>query len=179
MKSFSKITESVNDVRYIRNVVFDEDHKSYFDFVQDKSTKYDDQIKNNISDLWEIIYLNIEANVGDTVFLVVEYNVSNDVIVYAYKDVYTAFSTALKSWKEWAIDNENYGIKIFKHKITEASIKVNHKSYEFFERKDYILYGNYNGTDGINELNIVPEYSNNPKIKNLMLSLGGINKFKL
>jgi len=185
MKSFSQISESNYDVNFVKNYVFDEDHNSIFQFVKNRIDKKDKEFLDLVESTISIDYYPLEANIGDTVFLVVVYNENSDLHVYGFSNTFDAFGKALMLWKDGTTGTEMYyAVKIFKHKITcihpsgkrgEAHIK----SLEFFGKEGHLLFGDYNKDNNTNDLQIVPEYVNNPKIKNLLLSIQGINKYKL
>lgn len=180
MNKFSQILESSHDIKFVRNVIFDEDHHSYFDYSIGKSDAYDDSIKATNSDIWDILYFPIDAKIGDTIYLMIKYDENNDVIVQAFKNVYDAIHLALKEFIENAYVEKvsHYGVKVFKEKLTDDKAYNNIKSLQYFERKDHIMFGDKND-DNDGEVYISPEYANEPKIKNILLSMNGINKFKL
>src|SRR6056297_1506434 len=142
MKRFTKISESKDQVTYVRNVIFEEDYLSYFDYQDGKTEDYDNKIKSANSQIVDVIYTDIKAKDGDTVFLVMIYDELSDFIVYAFKDVYNAISFTLIEYnkaKERAA--EYHSMKIFKRKVNS---EVRYKSHQEYNKKDYIIHTDIN-----------------------------------
>ena len=178
MRNFTQILESKNSIKYIINVVFEEDHMSFFSFASSKGEEGTKMLKAANSNITEIVNHPIDTEIGKTIFLTISYDIYNDVVVKGYKTPFEAIAQALNVYEE-NVNNETpyYGIKVFKWKITTDNIKLIN-SLDEFDKENYILYANY-AHEETNDIFIVPEYVNNPKVKNLLLSIKSVNKFKL
>lgn len=177
MKTFTNILEAKGVINYVRNVIFEENNGTYYDFESKKTEKYDQKIIDANTEIIEVIYTNISTEVGKTVFTVITYDEHNENVVYAFNNVFDAIGKALDFFikaKDRKVDY--YGVKVFKQLVTSGS---KNNSWDAYSNPNHILQAQIIEDKNIEEILIVPEYGNNPKVKNIMLSLDGINKFKL
>lgn len=177
MRTFTQISENKEHLNYVRNVIFDEENGSYFDFQDVKTEDYDKKIIASNDEIWEVIYTKADTEDGKLVFLAITYDQNSDLIVHSFNTPYDALSFALDMYLGAKKEKlQYYGVKVMKAKANFGERK---NSLQEYGRKDYILHADLNTDLNKDEINLVPEYAKDPKVKSLLLSLNTINKFKL
>lgn len=181
MEKYSTITvqkpdTSKYDVNYIESYNFSEEQDNYFYFKKDIDKKANDEYIKDPEDnfLW-IGTFKLQANIGDKVFLTVEYD-DDDVNIKGFNTFYDALKDFERGWKDKE-ENDDYSFNIVEKEIpSDLSIKYN--SLDQMDKDNYLLRASYDkeGTSGIE---VKPEYARDEKVKNLLRSIKGIDKYKL
>jgi hypothetical protein len=178
-------------VNYIRFCQLRRNSHGFFDFVKDKNERFDERMFDEDPNLYLIKYLNCEAKYGDFIYVVFDYNKNNlTQIEGCYKDPVEAIKFAINLWKEGKDDEiiNVIRIKIEPHICigtpNEYSVGKNEMK-DFYNAESPYSKEIFHAWRSKKELNpggileVDPEYGQNEEIKNLLLSLNTINKFKL
>jgi hypothetical protein len=176
---------------YFRYVMYDKTSDSYYQITRDENKEYDKEIWKEDYSPTMITGNRIESNIGDTIYVVFRYNKERPMLdelefIYAYKND-QAVKAIVRALKDYDSDKRNEKLykvcqlTITKDMIIEKPSKDAGKRFdvlELFNQDDPILiiYKNEEEGQGV-EIN--PEYAKNQEVKNAMLSMKTISKFKL
>lgn len=186
MDKFSTVTiikpdTSKYKVNYIRSVIR-KGNKKYFDFINDENKKYDEE-EFDQSGIYSITSIDCKANFGDMIYIILDDRSG----FFEKLDFYGVMYDPVEAIKK-AINLMQYDptreVKVIRVTISPDMVvdvpnKYNVKNYSFNDLKDandpnYLELFHYNEI-----VNIKQEYGSNEEIKNLLLSVKGINKFNL
>lgn len=177
-------------VNYFRYVIYDKIADSYFELTKEEDKKFNDSMWKMADPPVMITGNRIESNIGDTIYVVLRYKkvfreVNEIDFIYAYKkdEMIKAIVRALKDFDDDKEDEKLYKVvplTITKDMVIEvpsATSGGKHSILDLFNQDDTILEA-YKNEDG-SGIDINPEYAKDPKVKNALLSMKTISKFKL
>lgn len=174
MIKFSSILENSNII-YLKHV---QDHDNCIDSVYTyalgKNLEGDDWRKAHNKHSIDIIYSEIDAKHGDTIYLTIVFDDYEDFWIYPFKNVFDATGKALEIWRNRP-KNQDYSIKVIEDIIT-TEVKITN---QMFKTSLWLVYANCFPQEKEDFFNIAPELAKKDKIKNMLLSDRTITKFNL
>lgn len=177
MNKFS-LLESVNDIKYLRCVVYEDFHSDFYSFVKEKTIDFDIDFENE-NNVYSISYSPISVNINDDVIIIISIDEFDNYKVEAFNNIKDAIEK-IKYVKDRYTGNNKidyYNLAIFEDKV---SLGKNSTSLKFKDLKPLIniVISNESNNDN-DKFEVFPENTLKIEYKPILNSMKGINKFNL